>query len=328
MKRYLTLLLFPYSLLAQIGGQLDYQSLNLTANARTAALSGSAVSLADGDISQFFENPAVLDSVNDKGVFVHINPYFADVSNLSFACSFDVGKLNGLAIGLQYINFGEFEATDATGISSGTFRANDYVMYAGKAHQLGAFTLGVNLKFIHSSLDTYATSALAADLGGLFRINKNWSVAMVFENSGFVLSSGDISKPSLPFDVKIGTTFKPEYMPFRFTITSNNLVQSNLTLEEEGSGRNNTVIDNILKRINFGTELLLSKNLQLLFGYNHKRRQDLRLETIGGGAGFSYGLMIKIKQIELRFSRARYHAAGGTSFISLQTNFNDFKKIL
>jgi len=325
----LIICMWPVLLMAQIGGQLNYQALNFTSNPRAAALAGSSISITDGDISQFFENPAVLDSVESGNVFFHFNPYFADASVFSLAYSFDINQLESFAFGINYLNLGSFQLTDETGELLGIFSAQDYVLMLGKAHQLGPFTLGVNMKFVNSSIDIYSTSALAADIGGLFRINKNWTVGMTFENIGFVLNENNIvDQTTLPFGVKIGTTFKPEYMPFRFTLTSNNLVEDNLSLEEASTGRSNSGIDGVLKRINFGTELLLNKNFQLLFGYNHKRKQELRLATRGGGAGFSYGLMIQIRKFRLRFSRATYHAAGGSSFISIQTNLNDFKKIL
>ena len=152
---------------------------------------------------------------------------------------------------------------------------------------------------------------------------------MVFENmGGRITEYSSFSSPQIPFDVKLGTTFKPQYMPLRFTVTSTNLVNDNLEQEDNSAGRSNRTLDNVWKRINLGAEVLLSENFQLLVGYNHKRKQELRLSERGGGAGFSYGMMVRIKRIELRFSRATYHAAGGSSFISLRTDLNDFKKIL
>ncbi|MEM0939458.1 MAG: type IX secretion system protein PorQ [Bacteroidota bacterium] len=328
-KFFSILLMLPYLLYAQIGGQLGYQSLNLTTNSRSAALSGSSISLADGDISQFFENPAVLDSVASRGIFFHINPYFSDVLIYSMAYSFDIKDINDFALGLNYVDYGSFERTDETGMILGTFSASDYVLYLGKAHQLGPFTLGASLKFINSKVDTYSSSALAFDLAGIFRINKNWTLGTVFENIGGQLTNNsEINSTSLPFDVKIGTSFKPEYMPIRFTFTSINLIDQNLSLNETTSVKSTSAFDKMLKRIHLGAEVLLSKHFQLLFGYNHKRKQELKLETRSEGAGFSYGLMVKVKRIQFRFSRATYHAAGGSSFISLQSNLRDFKQIL
>lgn len=323
------IVLLPIVGFGQIGGQSAYQSLNLATNPRAAGLAGSTISLADGDVSQFFENPALLDSVNEGDTFFHFNPYFADANVFSMAYSFSVKGVDGFAAGLNYVNFGSFEMRDDSGESLGSFSANDYVVSIGKAHAVGPFTLGVNLKFANSTIDSYSSSALLADVGGKFQINKNWTFAMVFENLGVKLSDyTELSSPSIPFDVKIGTSFKPEYMPLRFTLTSSNLVDENNVIEEETTGRSNNGVDKVIQRINIGAELLLSENFQLLFGYNHKRKQELRLDELGGGAGFSYGLMVRVKRIQLRFSRATYHAAGGSSFISLQTNLREFKSIL
>ncbi|WP_436517565.1 type IX secretion system protein PorQ [Ekhidna sp. To15] len=314
---------------SQIGGQLGYQSLNLTTNPRAAALAGSTISLADGDISQFFENPATLDSVGAKNIFLQVNPYFADVFVYSGAYTFNIASMGTFAAGLTYVNFGSFEMTDESGNNLGTFQAQDYTFQIGKAHQLGPFTLGANIKLAHSSIESYGSTAFLMDIGGVFRVNKHWTVAMVFENIGARITEySSFSSPKVPFDVKLGTTFKPQYMPLRFTVTSTNLIDDDFVEEDDATGRSNKTLDRVWKRINLGAEVLLSKNFQLLVGYNHKRKQELRLSEIGGGAGFSYGMMVRIKRIELRFSRATYHAAGGSSFISMRTDLNDFKKIL
>ncbi len=330
MRILVTILSFlPFFGWGQIGGQFGYQALNLPSNPRTAALGGTTVSLADGDITQFFENPATLDSVENKNLFVHFNPFFADVFVYSGAYSFNIGSLKNFSIGLNYINYGSFQSTDETGLSLGEFQARDYVISIGKAHQVGIFTLGTNLKVAHSSIESFGSTALLMDIGGIFRFSKNLVFGMVFQNIGMRISDFDgLTETKIPFDVKVGTSFKPEYMPLRFTITTTNLVDQNLNDEEEGAGRSNTGFDKIWKRVNLGAELLLSKHFQLLVGYNHKRKQDLRLEGLGGGAGFSYGLMVRIKRIEFRFTRATFHAAGGSSFISLRTDLNDLKKIL
>lgn len=329
--RFLPLIAFlvPFLGWCQIGGQSGYQSLNLTSNPRAAALGGTTISLADGDISQFFENPATLDSVEASNIFFHFNPYFADVFVYSGAYTFNMKNMGTFAAGINYINYGAFNLTDEAGNQLGEFRAQDYTIALGKAHQVGPFILGVNLKLAHSSIENYGSTAILMDIGGVFRISKNWTAAMVFENIGGRISEySAFSSPTIPFDVKLGTTFKPQYMPLRFTLTSNSLIEENSVEEENSGGRSTGAIDRVWKRINIGAELLLSDNFQVLIGYNHKRKQELRLEDTGGGAGLSYGLMVKVKRIELRFSRATYHAAGGSSFISLRTDLNDFKKIL
>lgn len=326
---YLIALLTPFICRSQLGGVNGYQALNVTSNARTAALAGTTVSIMDGDLSQFFENPAILDSVRAQSLFFNVNPYFADISAYTGAYTFTLPKVGVVAAGIHYIDYGDFEGTDASGNITNTFNSNDFVFTLGTSHQVGLFSLGVNLKLAHTSIESYNSTAILGDIAGVFSVNKYWTLAMVFSNIGGRLSEfTPFSSSPIPFDVKLGTTFKPEYMPLRFTITTSNLVDDNVVEEADNEGRSNSGFDSIIRRINFGAEILISKNFQFLVGYNHKRKQELRLEETGGGAGFSYGLMLRVKQFQLRFSRATYHAAGGTSFISVQTNLRDFKKIL
>ena len=94
------------------------------------------------------------------------------------------------------------------------------------------------------------------------------------------------------------------------------------------SSRTVRAFDDFFRRINLGAELILSKNVQFLLGYNHLRRQELTLEETGAGAGFSYGLMIGIKKFTFRYARSVYHAKGGANFITIQSNLRSFNKVL
>jgi len=323
------LTVLPLVVFSQLGGEVGYQSLNVANNPRSAALGGKTISLVNSDISQFFSNPATLDSASSGDIFFNVTPFFADATFYSVAYSFDVKGIENLAAGIHYLNFGSFELIDETGVELGSFSAADYTAFVSKSHRVGPFTLGASLKYLNSTIESYSSSAIAMDFGGVFTINPNWTVAMVFENLGFQLSSSPgLSNDALPLDVRIGTSFKPRYMPLRFTATSNSITNSGFIDLDEEAGRSNDAIDRIFRQINLGAELLLSDNFQFLIGYNHKRKQELRLEEAGGAAGLSYGIMLKVKRFQFRFSRATYHTAGGSSFISLQTNLNDFKRIL
>ena len=315
---------------AQWGG---FQALELPAGARSAALGGTMVSVADGDIMQFMNNPAVLDSVKVQDVSLNFNPYFGGINVFSGSYYGDFGAAGPLAIGLTYLNYGDFMETDDSGAESGTFRASDYTIILGKSHQAGAFSMGVNMKLVHSSIESYGATALAFDLGGIYRSPKHdLTFGLAFKNFGFKMSDYyAASNTRLPFDVQLGVSVKPDHMPFRFTVTAYNLVEQNLVFEPETTERQSSLsaaADRIFRRINLGSELILNKSIQFQFGYNHLRRKELSLDDLGGGAGFSYGLSLKVKRLTFRYARATYHAAGGANFISLQTNFNSYRKIL
>jgi hypothetical protein len=311
---------------AQSGGQDAFQALNLVTNARTAALGGYNVSLADGDLSLFIQNPALLDSSQAGDFVVMYNPFFADIQALNSQYAFRAGALGPIAIGISYLDYGEFEQTDPTGAASGQFTARDFVMVMGKAHKLGPFTLGVNLKWVHSGIAGFQSNALALDLGGLYRIpQSSVSFGLVLENIGAVLSTDAAEAPSLPTQVTMGLSVKPEGMPIRFSATAHHFTDPESAFFDEDENPN--VADVVLKRVALGAEILVSRNVNLLLGYDHNRKRELRLSETGGGAGFSYGFKIRIRNYHFRFSRATYHAAGGTSYISLQTNLKNLQTI-
>ncbi|MFY0599726.1 MAG: type IX secretion system protein PorQ [Cyclobacteriaceae bacterium] len=314
---------------AQFG---QYQVLDLPSGARSAALGGTMVSLADGEIQQFMNNPAVLDSVSLTDVSFSYNPYFADINVFSGAFYGNVGKAGPIAFGITYASYGEFDETDDAGNKVGSFTARDYVIAVGKSHSVGLFTLGVNAKLAQSAIESYSSTALTFDLGGVFRMpNKDISFGMAFKNFGFILSDYAVHQSDLPFDVQLGLTVKPEHMPFKFTLTTYNLVEENLIFRrenEDATSRTSATFDKALRRINIGAELILNKAIQFQIGYNHLRRQELKLDEKAGGAGFSYGISIGVKKIKFRYARAKYHIAGGANFISLETNLNKYKKIL
>ena len=273
----------PLIVFSQIGGEIAYQSLAVANNARSAALGGNTISLADGDISQFFGNPAALDSVASGDVFFDVNPFFADATFYSFAYSFRIGGIQNLAAGLHYLNFGSFELIDDRGNELGSFSAADYTAFLSMAHQMGPFTFGTSLKYLNNTVASYARSAIALDFGGVFRVSPGWTIAMVFENMGVqVTSDAALSKAKLPFDVRLGTSFKPKHMPLRFTITTNSITNSSFISLEDDQGRSNEIIDKALRKLNLGAEILLNKHVQFLIGYNHKRKKELQLADTRG----------------------------------------------
>ncbi len=327
MKKFLIILFCnPLVLLGQAGGTTSFQAVNLLNNARTAALGGYNVSIADGDLAMNSQNPALLDSVMSGDVVFMYNPFFADINALTFQYAAEMNPIGSIAFGLTYMNYGKINQTDVTGAESGKFHARDYIISVGKSHRLGPFVLGTNMKFVHSGIAGYSANAMALDMGGLYQLpNSDFSLGMVISNLGIIISDFTESKAELPVQITTGITFKPEGMPIRFSLTGHNFTDADNKFYEKDDNPN--FADNLLKRVSIGGEVIFSENVNFLFGYDHNRKRELTLEQTSGGAGFSYGLMIRLKKYEFRFSRATYHAAGGTSYVSLQSNFKNIKKI-
>ncbi|MEO1096295.1 MAG: type IX secretion system protein PorQ [Bacteroidota bacterium] len=329
---FLTIALLTISIYvtAQVGGQRSFEFLNIPNTARTVGLGGLNVSSPYEDVNLALSNPALAsDSLTGRVSFNYLN-YFADTGVLSSAYQFKLPGNYSWFVGVNYIDYGNFESFDATGAYLGAVSASETAISLGASRQAGNFIIGASIKFLSSSIAGFNSTAIVADLGGSFvHPNKSFTAGLVFKNIGAVVSDySDAGDSSLPFDIQVGTTFKPKYMPFRFTFTGYNLSQGsiayfdadNVAPDEEEPG----TFDRVFRHITVGAELLLSKNINLRAGYNHLVRQELKLEDTAAGAGFSFGLMFRIKAFEFAYSRGGYHAAGGSNSFTLTADTNSF----
>jgi hypothetical protein len=325
-------LLSPLILSGQIGGTRSYEFLHLPVNAKMAALGGVSVSQVSSESNQWLANPASLDSAAVGTASIGYMSYFAGTSYSNFSFVTNHKRVGNIGIGVQYLSHGSFESFDPSGASLGTFDASDYAVTVGSSHQLGPFIMGANLKFAGSAIGSFRSSAVLLDIGGIFYPTPSslFSIGMAFRNIGFVLSEySETSDSKLPFDVQLGATFRPKYMPVRFTVTAYNLTRDDVVYFDQQLSSQLTQpskTEQLFRRLNFGAEFLLSKNLHFQAGYNHLVRKELRQTQISGGAGFSYGLLLTVKRVTINYSRAFYHVAGASNFISLNTNIHYFKK--
>jgi len=323
-------LLAVHTALAQIGGQRSFEFLNLPVNSTTSGLGGANVSLVSEDPLMLLQNPALSDSLESQQLSLSYLGYFAGINQSNLSYVHDIkGRL--FQFGISYLNYGDFQGFDASGNPTQSFRANEYVVNVGTSQRIGVFKLGTNLKFAHSLIETFTSSALLLDIGGVFNPkNDHWTLSVVARNIGFFLSDfTGTSEAKLPFDLQVGTSFKPKFQPFRFSFTASNLLRENLVFRNEALNPTDpepSFSESVFRRINIGTELFLGKSVKVLFGYNHRLRRELRLQQTAGGAGFSFGLNLKIKVFEVTYARSTFHAAGGTNHITLTTNFKKFKK--
>jgi hypothetical protein len=327
----LIILCLPIKGYSQIGGQRSYEFLNIPANPRLTGLGGVNVSLANEDVNFAFSNPALNgDTLSGKVAFSYLD-YFADVNVISTIYQHDFGKYGAWFFGITHVDYGDIDSYDNTGADLGSFAANETLVIIGRSHTIGHFSTGASLKLINSNLAGYSSTAFAVDLGGVFTHPiKQFTAGLTLKNIGVVISDyTESSDTKLPFDVQLGLSFKPEHMPLRFSLTGYNLRNGDIAYfnpsDVDGPNKNSD-FDNVLRHINIGAELLLSKNINLRFGYNHLIRQELKLAERAGGSGVSYGLMFRIKAFELAYSRGGYHAAGGSNSFSVTANTNLFLK--
>ena len=317
----LIFLLIFTNIRGQIGGNNSFTFLNIPSNPTISALGGINVSKTQRDSNAFLQNPALLDTSENNLLGVNFLPYLGGVkySSIAFVKSF---KKQPFGIAVQNMSYGNFQQTDATGNILGKFSANDVAITLSHAHRQGNITFGGNLKFVNSIIESYTSSAILLDFGGVFKHPKNdLSFGIALKNIGIRLRNFTPNdNPDLPLDVQMGISFKPKYMPVRFSITGHHLYKYDITyldksiVKKDLSGNiiENKInpIDNIGRHFVIGAELLLSKNFNILLGYNHLRNRELSQQNMSGFSGFSVGFLFKTKFMDLSYSCAGYNTAG------------------
>lgn len=290
---------------AQTGGRYSFDFLNTPSTARLASLSGVNVSLTDRDLNLFLSNPALAGDTLAGFASASYQFYVADIGQATFTYAHHFNRIGVLNMGIQHINYGTITATDPGGQPLGELSSNETAVVVGKTHQISHFRLGASFKFAFSNLAGYRASAILADLGGTFiHPTQDFRVALVIRNAGVMLAKyTDTATSSLPFDVQLGTTFKPEHMPFRFSITAYHLTREVTYYDPAGGEEEPGALDKLFRRFTFGAELLLHRNVNILLGYNYRLHQELKLENGGGAAGITFGFSARIKRVEFIFGR-------------------------
>lgn len=335
MRAYYSCFLFVLSSLtvySQQGGRHAYDFLNVANTARLGALGGVNVSLHDQDLNFFMSNPALAGDTLAGWASANYLFYIADIGQASFAYAHRFKKIGVLNFGIQHMNYGDIMGYDDTGIELGTFRSSETAWVIGKNYQQGNFRFGSNLKFVFSNIAGFRSQALMIDLGGIFTHPDNrFTAGVVIRNVGFRISDySSTANSKLPLDVRFGTTFKPEHMPIRFSLTAYNLVRPGEAFDDPADDEDVSSVNKILRHVTLGAELLFHKNVNVLLGYNFARKQELQIPAGGGGAGFSFGLAANIKTVQVVLSRTGYTAgnAGYAFTISSSLNSLFFKSTL
>jgi len=319
---------------AQIGGKRTFSFLEMPVGAKMAAIGGVNVTSPGADMTMTFANPALLnEEMVGRAAFNHAW-FLADVRQNVLGYTFDTEKLGPFAVGLHHINYGKMTETDATGAELGEFSASDYAFQVSHAQTTGVFTLGATAKFAVSSIAGQTSTAGLVDIGGIFKHPENdLQIGLVLKNIGYNLKhfNGGERQP-MPFDAQLGVSYKLEHMPLRFSLTAHRLYEFDIVYLDPNKKSNQLSADNtevqeektlgdkVLRHFVVGGEFLLSKNLNFRVGYNHLRRRELRMEDRAGGAGLSFGGVIRIKSFEFAFTKAYYHVAGSTTFLAVSAN--------
>ena len=333
------LLLLSASIAAQRGGESVYSFLQLTNAARVSALGGENVSLSDDDINLVFHNPALLSSRMNQHMNLNYVNYFAGVNYGYASYAFERAGIGTFAGGIHYVDYGSFERIDEYGVPDGYFRASEYALNLVYSRSIidSVLTVGVNVKPLFSIYEQYTSLGLVSDIGLLYNnYSTHTSVGLAIKNFGMQIVSFSGTRERVPFEIQAGLTQGLAHAPFRFNIQLQHLERWDLTYEKtddndiffagepEVQNRFDLLADQLMRHVVLGVELLLGENFHFDLGYNYKRRQEMKMESMPGAVGFSWGFGFRVSKFHVAYGRSAYHLAGGTSHFSLTTDLSAF----
>jgi len=326
------------------GGRQVFKFLALSTSARATGMGGVQIAVKDDDVALAAFNPAALNpSMAGRLSFNH-NFYLSDIQHGYATYAWNMPKINITAHGgIQYMKYGDIKRADDMGNVTGKINASETAMLLGAARQLTPrISLGLNMRLAFSTLDTYKSSAIAADAGLMYADTTHRFVAtIVLRNAGAQIKTYNGLQEDLPFDLQVGITKRLRYLPFRFGVIAHHLYTWDIRYNDPNaqtddvllfgdnstkSSSGNGTVDNLFRHLIFNGEFLLGRNelFRLRFGYNHLLKKELSVRNYRSLAGFSGGVGIRISRFRVDVGYGSYHLAGGVVQVGIGTNLKDF----
>lgn len=305
---FFCILFFSLSAPAQHHGTFDF--LRLDMNARASALNGSFVSMTN-DPNMLFYNPASLVTLERPVGSASFVKHLLDVNagSLSYAQSFS--DLGTFAAGISFIDYGSFDETDESMNVLGSFGASDLSLTAGWGMLIEEdLSIGGSLEFVHSSISGYRSSAIAMGAGVLYQIpSEQITLGLSVRHLGTQFDTFAGVRESLPLDITIGITKRPEHLPVLLNLNFHKLNESQDSFFDR------------LSAFSAGAEFLMSESVRLRVGYSNEQRKELKLGTTAGLAGFSFGGGILVQEYIIDYAFNSYGKIGSIHRISVGMNF-------
>ncbi|MBC8182381.1 PorV/PorQ family protein [candidate division KSB1 bacterium] len=285
-------------------GEAGYQFLRTYSGARPSAMAGAFISFS-GDIHSVYFNPAGLAEMNGRVASATYLNHILDFQSGFIAYAMPLKNLGNMAVSLNYMNYGELDETDSQGNELGTFSAGSFYLTSALSRKLNDnLMVGGSVKFIHSSIATYNSSAVAMDLGLIYHVPfiEDFTVGLGVFNLGTALSAFVDTKDPLPLNFVFGFSKPLEHLPLEYCVSINKYIDDDV-------------------QVNVGGEFTISKEIYLRLGYNSLGRN----QKIGGGgdqfAGVSAGFGFEWQKYYLDYSLSSYGAIGYLNRLSFSYKF-------
>jgi hypothetical protein len=321
-----------------IGGSSVFNFLKLPNTAQLTALGGVNVSVTSKDVGLAFNNPALLKKEMHTQMNAVFNSFYAGINALHLSFAYRQEKLKtNFGWGLTWFDYGKIAATDPSGNILGLMKPNDWVMQLSASRSyLQKWNYGASVKFISSNYGIYRSNGIALDAGVLYTDTANlFSASLVAKNMGYQLKKyAGTEAEELPFDLQAGITKKLKNAPLSFSVTAHHLHQFDIRYNDTLFNNENSFginkngkfsFDKIFRHFVFAAQIFPVPQIEVSVGYNHLRRQELNISnTTNGLNGFSVGVGLIVKKLQVRYARTHYQNNTGYNQLGLNLQLNEY----
>lgn len=325
-------LLYVYPSTAQVlGGKSVFSFLDLPVAPQLAALGNVNVSQQNNDIALSAMNPALLRESMHQHLEMNYTNYFADVQYAHCLFGYHAERLQTTFAGsIQYVNYGSVTQTDAAGNIQGTFKPKDLSVQLTMSRQyLEKWHYGITLQYIRSGYQQYKSTGLGVNVGLTYQDTaRKWQLGFVAKNMGVQLTTyTPDNKEPLPFDLQVGISKKIAHI--QLSATLHHIYQFDVRYAdpkfEEGtiitngdtSATGNKTVDKIFRHFVLAAQWEIGRYVEITAGYNHLRRQELSEPQQKGLSGFSGGLGIITRKLQLRYTRSWYQRSAALNQLGI-----------
>jgi hypothetical protein len=333
---FLVMMALCSSLSGQTGGEGVFNFLQLSNSAKSAALGGIQIALPDPDPELLLQNPALLSPEMNNTLSVNYARYLAGIGFGYGTFARNLGKYGTAAIGIQFVDYGQFVAADETGLITGSFSASDYALILTYAKSFGnLFTVGASLKPIYSHLENYQSLGVAADIGiARHFADQRTSIALCVKNVGTQITTyyDGSEREKIAWSLQAGFTRQLEHAPLRLSATAYDLNRWRhaVTFTDpngiSSSTSNQSPFAAVMRHISVGAEIFPENKVTFRIGYNYRRHAELSVTDQIGLAGFTTGLGINLNAFRFNYALSGYYQAGMVHNFSLSAKLPGFVK--
>lgn len=207
-----------------------------------------------------------------------------------------------LSVGIIYFNYGDFEEIDKYGLVTGrNLSARDATFAVSYAYRINdRLAVGSNIKLIYSTMDRYDATAVATDLGILYRPHfiDGTSVGFTLLHSGSNFNPYHETKEQLPLAIKLGASYRFTLIPLTLHASLNYAV-------EEKDYLNRSPLT-----FSLGGEYMIFEKIAIRIGYDHRKHRDLSIPENRVLTGFSAGVGIQLENNSLDYALNDYGPLG------------------